>query len=205
MDSRRWLYLGSATTFAILPLFLVVVLSQETEKYNFGPFNHSMINRELYVIPMAWLNFSDLQLSPYSADGALRVNSGRVFINKPFKLWDDTRIASFNTSFLMNIYRVRNNTPGEGIAFIIGPSLSIPPLSYGNYLGLTNQLTDGNSSNQIVAVEFDTVKQDFDPDDNHVGLDINGVVSKVTVPLSKFGWLQVMTRGSTWCGWSTMV
>ncbi|KAL4313847.1 hypothetical protein AHAS_Ahas15G0026000 [Arachis hypogaea] len=190
MDSRRWLYLGSATTFAILPLFLVVVLSQETEKYNFGPFNHSMINRELYVIPMAWLNFSDLQLSPYSADGALRVNSGRVFINKPFKLWDDTRIASFNTSFLMNIYRVRNNTPGEGIAFIIGPSLSIPPLSYGNYLGLTNQLTDGNSSNQIVAVEFDTVKQDFDPDDNHVGLDINGVVSKVTVPLSKFGWLQ---------------
>uniref|UniRef100_A0A6V7QRB5 non-specific serine/threonine protein kinase n=1 Tax=Ananas comosus var. bracteatus TaxID=296719 RepID=A0A6V7QRB5_ANACO len=74
--------------------------------------------------------------------------------------------------------------PGEGIAFLIAPSLDAPPPgSDGGYLGLTNATLDGNASNHFVAVELDTVKQPYDPDDNHVGLDVNGVVSVANASL----------------------
>ncbi|KAF6167099.1 hypothetical protein GIB67_041354 [Kingdonia uniflora] len=47
------------------------------------------------------------------------------------------------------------------------PSLQTSPSnSAGQYLGLTNSSTNGHSSNKFIAIELDTVKQDFDPDDN---------------------------------------
>ena len=200
MGPRPWLSLGSATTaittfIGFLLLFLAVTSQAQslpTERHFFGSFNTSQINKELYVIPMAWINTGALQLNPKTPRAAAEMinKSGRVFFNKPFKLWEDGfsgRVASFNTSFLFYAFHVDKVTPGEGMAFVIAPSLSIPPLSYGQYLGLTNNLTDGEPSNQIVAIELDTVKQDFDPDDNHVGLDINSVKSNVSVPLSQFG------------------
>jgi hypothetical protein len=53
------------------------------------------------------------------------------------------------------------------------------------WLGLFNETTNGKNSTQTVAVEFDTFKnanQDkyhttnpHDPDDNHVGIDVNNI------------------------------
>ncbi|KAF6139699.1 hypothetical protein GIB67_002504, partial [Kingdonia uniflora] len=86
-------------------------------------------------------------------------------------------IASFNTSFDINIYRYINTTPGEGLAFIIAPDLDIPAQIYGQYLGLTNSSTDGNWTNHLIAIELDTVKQEFDPYDNHMSLNINNIKS----------------------------
>ncbi|KAL2522135.1 putative L-type lectin-domain containing receptor kinase S.5 [Forsythia ovata] len=50
--------------------------------------------------------------------------------------------------------------------------------------GIITQSTDGNVSNHLVAVELDTFKQDFDPDDNHIGIDINTVRSLKTESLT---------------------
>ncbi|XP_027361999.1 probable L-type lectin-domain containing receptor kinase S.5 [Abrus precatorius] len=165
------------------------ILQKET--HNFGPFNQSYFNI-FEIIPSAAINFGALQVTPDSTGNVSLNNfSGRVFFINPFKLWDDNdingKLVSFNTSFLVNVFRPKNDTPGEGITFLIAPSLSVPLNSYGQFLGLTNASTDGNRTNQIVAVELDTVKQDFDPDDNHIGLDINGVHSNVTVSLSPLG------------------
>ncbi|XP_047161175.1 probable L-type lectin-domain containing receptor kinase S.5 [Vigna umbellata] len=164
-----------------------------TEAHVFGPFNQSYFNT-FAVLPSAAINLEALQVTPDSTGNVSLTNrSGRIFFNKPFTLWNDQdsldeKPVSFNTSFLINVYRPKNETPGEGITFFIAPSTSAPPPnSYGQFLGLTNASNDGNRTNQILAVELDTVKQDFDPDDNHLGLDVNGVRSNVTVSLTPLG------------------
>lgn len=116
-------------------------------------------------------------------------NSGRVLYHKSFKLWEgrnvSDRVASFNTSFLVNLGRKEGfSIPGEGLTFLIAPDLKLPLNSFGGYLGLTNSSIDGNVSNQIIAIELDTFKEDFDPNSNHLGLNINSVVSNKTTLLT---------------------
>ncbi|KAG6514408.1 hypothetical protein ZIOFF_024763 [Zingiber officinale] len=115
--------------------------------------------------------------------------SGRVSYNMPFKLWqmDSSSSSSATTKqvmyFKINVFRIGNMTPGEGMAFLVSSNLGLaPPGSHGAFLGLTNASLNGNPGNHFVAVEFDTVRQaDLgDPNDNHVGLDINGVNSTKT-------------------------
>jgi hypothetical protein len=180
------------TLIGILLLFFPATTSQtEILNHTFETFNSTSLNL-LDVIPSASINGGALQVTQDSAGSSKIVtlynNSGRIFFKTPFKLWDsdsdDGKIASFNTSFLVNVFRLNNGeTPGEGLAFIIAPSLTIPLNSSGGYLGLTNATTDGNVTNRFVAVELDTVKQDFDINNNHMGLDINSVHSNVSVPL----------------------
>ncbi|KAI3824220.1 hypothetical protein L1987_05670 [Smallanthus sonchifolius] len=111
--------------------------------------------------------------------------SGRVMFRRKFMLWDDSNssVASFNTSFLVNIFPL-DNSHGEGLAFLIAPTIDIPNNSHGPYLGLTNATTNNQATNGIVAVELDTVKQNFDNDSNHIGLNIHSIRSVVSKPLS---------------------
>ncbi|CAI9110390.1 OLC1v1010401C1 [Oldenlandia corymbosa var. corymbosa] len=182
--------------FFLLCSLFAISAAQKLKTFNkrYGSFDSSdmdVTNGALLKERDAGINNQALQLTPDSLQqGFIKTNkSGRMLLRQRFKLWDgdgdekipanDTRrVASFNTSFLINISPVDNAT-GEGLTFLIAPSLnSTPPSSYGQYLGLTNATTDGQSSNKIVAIELDTFKQPFDPDNNHIGLDINGVNSK---------------------------
>ncbi len=157
------------------------------------------------VVGDANINGGALQITPDSLNDASRYltnKSGRVLYAAPFKLWHrekgggeaangstaGKRVASFSTVFTVNVFRPNGTVPGEGFAFVIAPSAAAPPAgSTGGFLGLTNAATDGNATNQIVAVELDTEEQPYDPDDNHIGLDVNGVVSVATTSLKPLG------------------
>ncbi|XP_059064900.1 probable L-type lectin-domain containing receptor kinase S.7 [Cryptomeria japonica] len=94
------------------------------------------------------------------------------------------------------------NDSGDGISFFLAPFDFVPSAADpGEWLGLFKSETDGNSSNQILAVEFDTYKNDFDPDDNHVGIDVNSVKSQVTFSVSGLYGDAVLNNGEKWEAW----
>ncbi|KAM4098412.1 hypothetical protein ACJW30_07G075300 [Castanea mollissima] len=74
-----------------------------------------------------------------------------------------------------------SNSTSGGIAFFITSEDSVdsPGNSSAGWLGLFNETTNGNPSNQMVAVEFDSWQDTWDPNDNHVGINVNSIVSKV--------------------------
>ncbi|KAF8104060.1 hypothetical protein N665_0181s0080 [Sinapis alba] len=90
---------------------------------------------------------------------------------------------SFSTSFVFSI-----NAPGHGLTFMISPSMDFTRAMPSQFLGLFNSSNNGNSTNRILAVEFDTVKSNefLDIDGNHVGIDVNGLVSVESAPAAFF-------------------
>ncbi|KAL6894169.1 hypothetical protein ACP4OV_008267 [Aristida adscensionis] len=87
-------------------------------------------------------------------------------------------VRSFSASFVFGIIPSYSDISGHGIVFFVGKdnfSAALPS----QYLGLVNDKNNGNASNNIFAVELDTIQStEFkDPNDNHVGIDINSLIS----------------------------
>ena len=180
----------SISVVIILLLHLSDIHVQAAPPLQFS-FNDFVMNRDGYRFEFAGsgasIDLGALQITPDTSNSRYSFNNqyGRIMYKQPYTMWlsDDTQ-ASFNSTFVINISTQQNWTAGEGLAFLIAPDLSIPQASDGKWLGLTNSTNDGNNTNQIVAIEFDTVKQDdIDPDGNHIGLNINSVISNKTVSL----------------------
>ncbi|XP_050260755.1 probable L-type lectin-domain containing receptor kinase S.5 [Quercus robur] len=149
----------------------------------------------------ATIDSEALQITPDTTENVTNLldRFGRIMYKHPFNMWLSDEIqASFNSNFVINIFRMPAWNAGEGLAFLIAPDLSIPDASNGQWLGLTNATNDGNQTNQIVAIEFDTEKQDHDPNGNHIGLDINSVNSNATVLLDIELSPEVGTKYSVW-------
>ncbi|WJX11297.1 hypothetical protein P8452_01925 [Trifolium repens] len=105
--------------------------------------------------------------------------AGRALYKDPFK------IASFNTTFVLNITPKTSPGGGEGIAFILASDKTLPENSDGQWLGIVNASTNGTSRAAILAVEFDTRKSSTeDGPDNHVGININSISSIIQASLS---------------------
>ncbi|XP_058109533.1 L-type lectin-domain containing receptor kinase SIT2-like [Magnolia sinica] len=131
-----------------------------------------------------------------TSDGLLRLTNtnpqqiGRAFSSIPvnFKNSSNGHPFSFSTTFIFAIIPNDPDLSGHGIAFVISPSKDLPHALPSHYLGLFNSINNGNSSNHIVAVEFDTIlSSEFsDINDNHVGIDINGLNSIKSSPASYF-------------------
>ncbi|XVF08138.1 hypothetical protein REPUB_Repub06bG0200000 [Reevesia pubescens] len=127
-------------------------------------------------------------IAEFTSNGLLRLTNetrqqkGHAFyphlVN--FKNSTNGSVSSFSTTFVFAIVSEYPNLSGHGIAFVIAPTKVLPGALPSQYLGLFNESNNGNATNHVVAVELDTIQSSefFDINDNHVGIDINGLRSK---------------------------
>nr|XP_043632189.1 L-type lectin-domain containing receptor kinase S.4 [Erigeron canadensis] len=100
----------------------------------------------------------------------------------PFKNPTTKKPLSFSTSFVFAMVPEYKRLGGHGLAFTIFPENGLAGAQPNQYLGLLNVSNNGKEFNHLFAIELDTVK-DFefsDINDNHVGININSMVSKIS-------------------------
>lgn len=128
----------------------------------------------------------DIQLTKNEI-GPLDSSIGRAVYPEPLLLWDlvTRNLTDFTTHFSFKISSNYNTSvcpdfcAGDGLAFFLSPYPdSIPANSSGGYLGLfSNDSALDTSKNRLVAVEFDTYPNSWDPRNYHIGIDINSINS----------------------------
>ncbi|KAI8573938.1 hypothetical protein RHMOL_Rhmol01G0315000 [Rhododendron molle] len=114
---------------------------------------------------------------------------GRAFYQLPIRFdTSSSRLGqdlSFSTHFVFAIVPEITNLSCCGMAFAISPSTDFTKALGNQYFGLLNTSSNGLSSNHLLAIELDTLTNpEFnDTNDNHVGIDINSLVSNVSAPV----------------------
>ncbi|KAG2262369.1 hypothetical protein Bca52824_069448 [Brassica carinata] len=125
-------------------------------------------------------------------DGLLRLTdrnanvTGTAFYSKPVRLLANSTVRSFSTSFVFVIIPTSSSNGGFGFTFTLSPTPDRPGAESAQYLGLLNERNDGNLTNHVFAVEFDTVqgfKDVYDRSGNHIGLNFNNLASDVQEPV----------------------
>lgn len=114
-------------------------------------------------------------------------SKGHAFHPSPLHFLSKTtrKSLSFSTTFVFAILPEVSYLGGNGIAFVISPTNNLSSAQTSQYMGLFNATNNGNSANHIFAIELDTVQNpEFnDINDNHVGIDLNGLFSNKSSPV----------------------
>ncbi|EFH47171.1 hypothetical protein ARALYDRAFT_486919 [Arabidopsis lyrata subsp. lyrata] len=147
-------------------------------------------------------NQSEIQMqgdSTITPNGLLRLTDrnsdvvGTAFYHKPVRLLDsnstNTTVRSFSTSFVFVIPSSSTSNGGFGFTFTISPTPNRTDADPKQFLGLLNERNDGNLSNHVFAVEFDTVQGFKDGTNrigNHIGLNFNSLSSDVQEPVAYY-------------------
>jgi len=133
----------------------------------------------------------DLTTNEYT--GSIKQSLGRVSYSQPVPIWDKAtgELASFETRFTFVIKLPNRDDKGDGMAFFLSsyPS-NLDPNSGGGNLGLYGGGSDttASDSDRFLAVEFDTFNNTWDPNVtyDHIGIDINSIVSAAPTTLPSF-------------------
>ncbi|KAH7661960.1 Non-specific serine/threonine protein kinase protein [Dioscorea alata] len=123
-----------------------------------------------------------IQITKDQLGASITFSVGRAIYAEKVLLWDSKtgEMTDFTTRFTFQINSFNESVYGDGLAFFLSPDPSIIPFSSaGGFLGLVNTTTKSInvSANSIVAVEFDSFKNDWDPSDDHVGINVNSIQS----------------------------
>ncbi|KAM7257555.1 hypothetical protein ACFE04_013296 [Oxalis oulophora] len=168
-----------ATILRLFCFFLLAISSASAEDENQFVYN-GFLGANLSMDHLAKiLSNGLLQLTNTSAQ-----QMGHAFHQQPLKF--NSTNYSFSTYFVFAIVPGSDN--GNGLAFVIARSKDFNHADATQYLGLFNISTNGLSTNHVLAVEFDTVlSAEFDDiDNNHVGIDINSLISTYSATASYF-------------------
>ncbi|KAK8501395.1 hypothetical protein V6N12_021090 [Hibiscus sabdariffa] len=160
--------------------FLLLIPCANPLSFNFSSFTPNMqgISFEGDAFPSA----NVLQLTKNDAIDDLTGSIGRASYDQPVRIWDasNRKLTDFTTRFSFIIRAVNLSEYGDGLSFFMAPFVSaMPRNSSGGYLGLfnPNSTVSNSTANSIVAVEFDSFRNEWDPSDDHVGINVNSIVS----------------------------
>ncbi|KAJ7966169.1 Lectin receptor kinase [Quillaja saponaria] len=154
--------------------------SIDTSTFSFSTFTtESCSNGNLLCMGSVTAGNGYLSITPepQQSNSSLPSNKiGRVLYPHPVLAWP----AIITTTFTIRISRFPNSSgAGDGMTFIFAQDNNpSPPGSFGSYLGLLDRSTQGGVVQQL-AVELDTFMNEFDPDDNHIGLDTTSITNSV--------------------------
>ncbi|PWA71214.1 Concanavalin A-like lectin/glucanase superfamily [Artemisia annua] len=128
---------------------------------------------------------SGIQVTKNQRDKSLKNSVGRALYYEPVQIWDKKtrKMTDFVTHFMFSINALNATNFGDGLSFFLMPfEPEIPNGSFGRYLGLFSPASAFKSSNNtLVAVEFDSFKNSWDPSDNHVGINVNSIISVANI------------------------
>ncbi|XP_028783463.1 L-type lectin-domain containing receptor kinase IV.1-like [Neltuma alba] len=166
-----------------LKLFMALVLLLVTTMVQVSGADTSFIFN--YGFPSANLTMDGISI--ITPNGLLqltnetRTQTGHAFYSNPVVF---TNTSSFSTTFVFAIRPQYPTLGGPGMAFVISPKNAFPYALPNQYLGLFNGTNNGDPKNHVLAVEFDTVQNIVfgDINDNHVGININGLNSTKAAP-----------------------
>nr|BAJ86501.1 predicted protein [Hordeum vulgare subsp. vulgare] len=94
-------------------------------------------------------------------------------------------MRSFSTIFAFAIFGQYDDLSSDGMAFFVSTSKeTLSGAHSGPYLGLLNKTSNGNQSARVLAVELDTFRDAElqDINNNHVGVDVDSLVSRHASP-----------------------
>ncbi|KAM5559602.1 L-type lectin-domain containing receptor kinase IV.1-like [Rosa sericea] len=173
---------------SVLLVLLVSLVPAEAQDLNFI-YNSGFNGR-------SGLNLSLDGIAEITPKGLLKLTNdtkqktGHAFYPNPvtFKNSENDAAFSFSTNFVFAIRSEYTTLSGHGIAFVIAPTRGLPGALPSQYLGLFNGFNNGNFTNHVFAVELDTIQStEFsDINENHVGIDINGLHSLKAAPAGYF-------------------
>ncbi|KAH7365551.1 hypothetical protein KP509_18G034500 [Ceratopteris richardii] len=172
----------------IVPCLAILAVGLEFQYPSMGTANDGTLQRAGNV------SFNPSYAELTWNEGDPRLSAGRLYRTDNLTLWDSAtnQVISFNTSFSFSIAPSTTAYHGDGLTFflldpIINRVLHIGDESKGGYLGLLQVTGPANETAPnpgFFAVEFDTVQNSFDPNGNHVGIDINSLASVAYANLS---------------------
>ncbi|CAK9319958.1 unnamed protein product [Citrullus colocynthis] len=181
-----------AASFLFIKIFLpLIFLSTQTLSSQYTQLFYPGFNGSI--------NISLKESAEIENNGVLRLTSnsqniiGQAFYASPIQFKKSSSTAargrgafSFSTCFAFCI--IPENDGGHGFTFAIVPSEDLRAIPQ-RFLGLFNETNFyGKSSNHIFAVEFDTIYDVGikDLDNDHVGIDLNSLISNISVHAAYF-------------------
>ena len=93
------------------------------------------------------------------------------------------RALSFSTCFVFAIVCDYEGLSDHGLAFVVAPTINLSAAKAGQYLGVLGAI-NGTASDHVLAVELDAIMNPElrDINSNHVGVDVNSLVSEQATP-----------------------
>ncbi|RZC87266.1 hypothetical protein C5167_029816 [Papaver somniferum] len=194
---------SSIFVFLIITILSVLISTTDSISFNFPNFATNVSQIQFQNDSHFGSSNGAIELTKNSADGNLSWSVGWATYSEPIQLWDATtgRLTDFETHFSFIIKSLDETFFGDGMTFFLAPfGRKLPQDSSGGRLGLMSRgVVETNiTTNRFVAVEFDTWRNDLwdHPNPDHVGIDVNSVVSVANV-----SWNSSMKDGRTANAW----